>query len=46
MLEVLEFIFTNFWIWLGTVVLIVVFCTGVVAVLDRICFIVNRRRYS
>lgn len=33
MLEVLQFIFSSFWIWLGTMLLIVSMSTGIVRVL-------------
>ena len=35
MIEVLEFIFQDFWHWLGTLLIIIVISDGIAGILDR-----------
>ena len=36
MLEILQFVFSSFWIWLGTVVLLSVIAGAVIGTFDRV----------
>jgi len=33
MLEILKFIFSNFWIWLGVIIIIAVICDGIAKII-------------
>lgn len=35
MLDILKFIFQNFWHWLGTLLIIIVISDGIAGILDR-----------
>jgi hypothetical protein len=36
MMEVLQFVFSDFWVWLGTVVLVATLGQSIAAVLERV----------